>query len=195
MLVFLCICILVLSVIAADIRVGVNFYLDLFGNVGTIKAYVFGIRIFLAHVYFEHDEEGNNNLVIRHGKKQGKIHLNTDTEDKKSVAAMMKNPAFSLMDIEKLSFHCTAGKQNDAFFTVALLQALRVLFYGALAPIKCRYDVSISEEFTPVYNKDILQVDFIGIIEVSIADITVGCINGLLQKVRMLERKKQEAVQ
>lgn len=182
MLVFFSVCILILSLIALPIRAGINFYLNLFGNDGYIKVYIFGIRVFRAAVRFEHDEGHHNNLVIMHGKKEGKIHLNTDPQDKKSVAAMMKNPVMSNMLVEKLSAHFTAGKTNDAFFTVALMQAMRVIFYGALAPIKCRYSVKITESFTPVYNNDILQIDFIGIICISIADIIVSLVQSGLQK-------------
>ncbi len=196
MLVFLCICILLLNLAAAYIRVGVNFYLDLFGNDGFIKVYVFGIRIFKAAVHFEHDEQKHNNLVIEHGKKQGKIHLNNDPKDKKSIAAMIRKPALSNMLVEKVSAHFTAGRVNDAFFTVALLQAMRVVFYGAFAPVKCRYSVQITESFTPVYNRDVWQTDFIGIIGISIADIIVSYIGSFFRKTQnAIECKKQEVAQ
>ena len=194
MLVFLSIAILALNLIVAHVRVGVNFYLDLFGNDGFIKAYVFGIRVFKAAVHFEHDEDKHNNLVIEHGKKQGKIHLNNDPEDKKSVAAMLRNPAFSNMLVEKVSAHFTAGRTNDAFFTIAVLQSARVLFYGTLAPVKCRYNVRITESFTPVYNKDMLQADFIGIIGISIADIIVSYMGSFFHRASSSVRTRKQEV-
>ncbi|MCI8595994.1 MAG: hypothetical protein HFE35_04140 [Clostridia bacterium] len=190
MLVFLVVTILILSLSAAQIRVGLNFYLNLFGNDGFIKIYLFGIRVFHAAVHFEHDEEKRNNLVIEHGKKSGKIHLNTDVKDKKSIAAMLKNPAFENMLVEKVSAHFTAGRTNDSFFTIALLQSMRVLFYSFMAPVKCRYSVDITESFTPVYNRDVLQTDFIGIIGISIADIIVSCIKSIFKQTN--NTRKQE---
>lgn len=185
MLVFLIILILLLSLLATPLRVGMHFYLNLFGNDGFIKIYFFGIRVFMAGVHFEHESTRHNNLVIDRKGKSDKIHLNTDPTDKKSVAAMMKHPALKNMLVEKISAHFIAGKTNDAFFTVALMQALRVLFYATLAPIKCRYSVQITESFTPVYNNDVLQTDFIGIISISIADIIMGYIqNGAKKKTR-----------
>lgn len=190
MLVFFSVTILILTVIAAHIRVGVNFYLDMFGNDGFIKIYIFGIRIFKAAIHFEHDKDKHNNLIIEHGKKSGKIHLNTDTRDKKSIAAMMKNPAFSNMLVEKISAHFTVGKNNDAFFTIALLQTFRVAFYAFMAMVKCRYNVAITESFTPMYNKNVLQVDFIGIIGISIADIIVSLISSKVGKRRKFVRRE-----
>ncbi len=189
MLVFLVIAILVLSVIAAPIRVGMHFYLNLFENDGFIKIYLFGIRIFHAAIRFEHDADRQNNLIVSHGKKSDEIHLNTNPQDKKSITVLMKHPAMAGLQIKKLSAHFTAGKTNDAFFTVALMQSLRVLFYGVMAPIKCRYAVAITESFHPVYNRDVLESDFIGIIQISIADIIVS----FLQSKRQAEpRQKQE---
>lgn len=178
MLVFLCIAILLLHLIAVQIRVGVNFYLDVFGNSGFIKAYVFGIRVYAAEVHFEHDADKRNNLVIGKGAKEGKIHLTNDPQDKQSVGAMMKNTAFSRISIQKISAHFTAGRANDSFFTVALMQTLRVFFYGLLAPLKCKFGTRITESFTPLYDRDVFQVDFIGIIEVSIANIIIGVLGG-----------------
>lgn len=192
MLVFLCIVILVLTVLAMHIRVGMNVYWSLFGNDGFIKVYVFGIRVFKAAIHFEHDTLRQNSLVIEHGKKKGKIHLNNDPEDKRSIAAMLRNPAFSNLLIEKISAHFTAGRTNDTFFTVALVQALRVVFYGALAPVKCRYDVQITESFTPVYDKDVLQADVIGIIGISIADIIVSYVGSFFHRAKTAGVKKQE---
>lgn len=189
MLVFLIIVIYLLTLLVLPIRVGFNCYLDLFGNDGFIKVYVFGIRIFKASLNFEHNADSTNNIVINHGNKHDKIHLSTDPKDKKSVAAMMKNPAFSNVLIDKLSVHFTAGKTNDAFFTVALLQGLRVVFYSMLAALKCRYDVKITESFTPVYERDILQTDFIGIINISIADIIVSL---LVNKIKTADKRNQE---
>lgn len=195
MLVFLIVLILLLTVVALPIRVGLNFYLNLFGNDGFIKVYLFGIRIFHASVRFEHDEDKHNNLILQHGKKSGKIHLNTDPSDKKSIAAMLKNPTLSNMLVEKISVHFTAGRTNDAFFTVTMIQSLRVLFYSVLAVIKCRYSVHITESFTPVYNKDILQTDFIGIISISIADIIVSLLGSLFRKPKGIKQKKQEVAE
>ena len=191
MLVFFAVLILALTLVVIHITVGVNFYLDLFGNDGFIKIYIFGIRVFKAAVHFEHSASNTNNLIIEHGKKTGKIHLNTDTKDKKSIAAMMKNPAFSNVLVQKVSAHFTVGRTNDSFFTVALLQTFRVLFYAVMAVIKCRYDVKITESFTPIYNRDVLQVDFIGIIGISIADIIVSLAGSKLKK-QPRKLKKQE---
>ncbi len=190
MLVFLSVCILILNLVAAYVRVGVNFYLDFFGNDGFIKLYVFGIRIFKARIHFEHDENNSNNLVVEHGKKEGKIHLNNDPQDKKSVAAMLRNPAMSDILVEKISAHFTVGKTNDAFFTVGVLQTLRVLFYAFLAPVKCRYSMKITESFTPVYNRDVIHADFIGIIGISIADIIVSLVGNLIKKADFGNRKE-----
>ena len=190
MLVFLVVTILILSLSAAQIRVGLNFYLNLFGNDGFIKIYLFGIRVFHAAVHFEHDEEKRNNLVIEHGKKSGKIHLNTDVKDKKSIAAMLKNPAFENMLVEKVSAHFTAGRTNDSFFTIALLQSMRVLFYSFMAPVKCRYSVDITESSTPSHNRDVLQTDFIGIRGISIVDIIVSCIKSIFKQTN--NTRKQE---
>lgn len=188
MLVFLCIAILLLSLIALPIRVGVNFYVDVFNNRGFIKVYIFGIRVFYAAIHFEHDKGRHNDLVLEHGKKESKIHLNTDAEDKKSIAAMMKNPVGKNIMIHKLSAHFTVGKTQDAFFTVALLQTLRVLFYTTAAPIKCQYNTRITESFTPEYNRDVLESDIIGIIGVSIANIICSYSTSIFNKMK----RKQE---
>lgn len=193
MSVFFAITILLLNICAMYIRVGINFYLDVFGNDGFIKAYVFGIRVFKAKIHFEHDSDNHNNLVIEQGKKSDKLHINSDTNDKKSIAALMKNPAFKMLLIEKVSAHFTAGKINDSFFTVALLQSMRVLFYSVMAPLKCRYSMNITESFTPVYNRNIFQVDFISIIGVSVADIIVSTVSNLFKrnsKVKLQEAAK-----
>ena len=186
--------ILVLSLIAGKIRVGANIYFDLFGNEGFIKLYVFGIRIFKAELSFEHDANKNNNVVISHGKKKGKLHLNTNSQDKKSVAFMMKNPVLENVLIEKISAHFTVGRNNNSFFTIGILQLIRVLFYAMLAPIKCRYSVKITESFTPIYNKDILQTDFIGIIGISIADIIVSCVANFIKKHKKLRKQEVATV-
>ncbi|MDE7395273.1 MAG: hypothetical protein K2M95_04045 [Clostridiales bacterium] len=190
MLVFLCIAILLLWLIALPIRVGVNFYVDVFNNRGFIKVYLFGIRIFYAAIHFEHNKSRHNDLVLEHGKKESKIHLNTDADDKKSVAAMMKNPVGKNLMIHKLSAHFTVGKTQDAFFTVTLLQWLRVLFYTTAAPIKCRYNTHITESFTPEYNRDVLESDIIGIIGISIANIICSYLTSIFKNKRKQEMAK-----
>lgn len=194
MLVFFCIAIIILNLLAGKIRIGANVYFDLFGNDGFIKLYLFGIRIFKAELNFEHDADKSNNIIISHGKKRGKIHLNTDTNDKKSVAFMMKNPIMENILVEKISAHFIVGRNNNSFFTVGILQLLRVVFYAMLAPLKCRYSVKITESFTPIYNKDILQTDFIGIIGVSIADIIVSCVANILKKNKKLREQEVATV-
>ena len=187
MLVFFAVLILALTLVVIHIRVGVNFYLDLFGNDGFIKIYIFGIRVFKAAVHFEHSASNTNNLIIEHGKKTGKIHLNTDTKDKKSIAAMMKNPAFSNVLVQKVSAHFTVGRTNDSFFTVALLQTFRVLFYAVMAVIKCRYDVKITESFKNLKEHKRKTVK----IGISIADIIVSLAGSKLKK-QPRKLKKQE---
>lgn len=189
MLVFLSVSIWILSLAVMQIRIGFNMYLNVFGNDGFIKVYVFGIRIFRASIHFEHEMSRKNNLIIEHGKKSDKIHLNTDPQDKKSITALLQHPAFSEMNIEKLSAHFIAGKTNDAFFTVVLLQTLRVIFYGTLAPMKCKYGMHITESFTPVYKEDVMQLDVIGIMTISIANI----ISGIFSHSKHITQKKQEA--
>lgn len=191
MLVFLIILIISLTLAIMPLHIGMNLYINLFDNSGLLKVYFFGIRVFKAQVHFEHRQIKENNLIIEHGKKKDEIHLNNDANDKKSIAAMIKKPLLKNIRIEKLSAHFILGKTNDAFFTVALLQAIRVMFYSVMAAIKCRYNTKITESFTPVYNNDILQTDIIGIIEVSIADIIIDFTKSLF---KMFSYKKQELI-
>ena len=187
MLVFFSILILLLSLIALPMRVGFNFYVDVFTNRGFIKVYLFGIRLFYASVHFKHDKASRNDLILVHGKKQSAIHLNTDPNDRQSIAAMMKNPIGKGITVHKLSAHFTIGKTRDAFFTITLLQWLRVLFYTVAAPVKCRFGTQITESFTPEYERDVLETDIIGIIGLSIANIICSLCASLFTKKRKQE--------
>lgn len=187
MLVFLFCILLFLLLTVLPIRVGVRSHVDFFDNDGFVSVYIFGIRIMRARIHFEHDEsEHNNSLVVNHGKKNDKIHLNADPKDKKSIAAMINHPAFKGILIRELDAHFTVGKAGDAFFTTLLLSGIRTVFYAAGAFLKCRQNVVIRESFTPVYSGDKLEGDFSGIINVSIANIIYSYISG------KAKQKKQE---
>lgn len=194
MLVFLIICIWVLTLIAVPIRVGVDGFADFFTNNGYIKLYLFGIKIFSAKLHLELDSDKRNNLVVEHGKKQDKIHINNDPKDKKSIMRMIKNPAFKIVLVEKIIAHFVVGKNNDAFFTTLLLGAVRVVFCGAVAYLKSQQKVDVTESFTPQYNNDVLQVDFTGIIHVSIADIICSIAGNTIRKSRVKNKLKSQEV-
>lgn len=189
MLVFIFIVILILNLLAIPIRIALRGEVDFFGNDGFIKVYVFGIRVLKAKIFFEHESDAQNSLILQHGKKSDSIHLNNNPEDKKSVVAIMKNPAFREFNIKQLSVDFLLGHNGNAFFTTMMLAAIKTVTFSAFAFLKSRFGTRVNQTFTPVYNQDILQSEFSGIISISVANIISSLIRSGLAKKNKNKRR------
>lgn len=181
MLVFIIISILILQLLILPFRISIGGHIDFFDNNGNIKVYLFGIRVFKAKIFFEHEKDSHNSIVIKHGKKADQIHINNDPKDKKSIVAVIKNPALENMLISKVTADFKVGTKDNAFLTSLLLGGIRIASYAAMSFLKCRYKVEIAESFTPTYTDNNFEVDFFSIISISLADIIVSLVKSLFK--------------
>ena len=182
MLVFLTVAIILLTLITADIKIGVKFEFDILQNRGTAKVRLWGIPVLKLGLSFEHDDFARNNIVIKLWKKTFRIHITSDAAEKKSTMSMAKSPLIKCIRVKKLWFTLTAGKSDDPFFTTMILSAAKIAVCSILSTVKSKYGADVYECFVPSYAKDTVEGEISGIIAFSIADITCGTFSAALSK-------------
>ncbi len=185
MLVFFCVCILVLTFLVVPFHIGVSVKLDLFESSGQIKVYLFGIRILKFNVSLGREPKSDD-LALRVNGDLKQLpppeKPKKQKDGKKALLRLIKHPAIQPIRFYLLNAHFEVGKTRDAFTTALLTQALRVLFYASVAPLKSRFNTAISESFTPFYDRDVLKSEVTGIIGISIADSILSCLATLFSR-------------
>ena len=172
MITAICFTILALSFAAIPFTLVAEGDIDVFKNDGWFYLSLFGvIKLVSTKAYFKHLDPLRNNLVIKGKKKEYEYHINADKKDKQSIIKLFDIEFFPYINIVSLDLRLAVGKSDDALFTTMTLGGLRVVLYGIFSYLKCSQKLEIRENFIAEYNKDAFQTYFLGIINISIADI------------------------
>ncbi len=157
--------------------------IDVFKNDGWFYLSLFGfIKLVRTRAYFKHLDPLRNNLIIKGKKKEYEYHINADKKDKQSIIKLLDIEFIPYINIVSLDLRLAVGKSDDALFTTMTLGGLRVILYGIFSYLKCSQKLEIRENFIAEYNKDTFQTYFMGILNISIADIIFSFILYLKKK-------------
>jgi len=155
---------------------------NLFDNDGNFVVKLFFITLTKGKLHLGQDDEEYNSLIIeRRGDKKTGIHLNADKEDKQSIVSHMNAPLFRNMLIRDIEVDFHFGKSNDAFFTTMSIVGIKAVYNTVISILKSRQSFSHRSKFVPTFNTDKLEIEFKGIISISIADIIYSFIRYKLE--------------
>jgi len=155
---------------------------NLFDNDGSFVVKLFFITLTKGRLHLGQDEQAYNSLIIeRRGDKKTDVHLSADKDDKQSIVSHMNAPLFRNMLIRDIEADFILGKSNDAFFTTVSIVAIKAVYNTVIGILKSRQSFSHRQSFKPTFNSDKLEVEFKGIISISIADIIYSFIRYKLE--------------
>jgi hypothetical protein len=80
------------------------------------------------------------------------------------------------------------GRKADAIFTAIGLSTFRMAYTAFVSYVKSWQHIRTQERFVPVYDKNIFNIEFGGILRINIADIIYGTIVQILKKKQVKKR-------
>lgn len=191
MSVFLCISILLLTLVGADLQASVDAHADILKNTIEAKIMVFGISIMRVRVSFIEFDLKNRYVWIKINNKPTGIALTVDKNNKDSILNYMTNPIMNAIDFKYFDLSVTVGRMNNPFFTAMVLQAVRTGYAALVAYIKNRQDLDTDQKFVMNYAEDMLKIDFFGIISITLANIIFSFIVAIIRKIKdKLKRRR-----
>ncbi len=158
--------------------------IDILKNEGYFRVRLFYFVLIVGRLSFRRKNEYGI-FILEWNNKSIELHLNNDYDDEQSIVNLFASSIFSAMKISKLCVEVRAGKRDDAFFTMAVLQSARIVVNALLSVFKTRKGTEIYDRFIARYNRDELKLASSGIIEIKIADIIFNAV----KKIAM-DRKK-----
>lgn len=164
-----------------------------------MSASLFHVTVFRAAGEFKPVSPTEGGLVLFNNKKRQDIKVKVNQRTLKQTIETIKNfnyMTFGNLNVREVYIKIYYGNGN-AFKSVMYLNTARIAFYSLTSVLKSVQPLDIHEQFIPIFNKKALEIDFHGILSLSIADIIYGFLLSKWQKFRrVLQRKfKRKSVQ
>ena len=181
---FICaIALILIMILTLQMKFNFSGSIDAYKNNASFRVGLFGIPLFKIFVCMGCGKNGEGSILITIGPKTKELHLNKDKEDKDSIMSQKTPPVFSNLLVENLKVDIRLGTM-DAFLTMAIMQTIKIMFYGVFSVLKTRQDLEIEERFTPMFNSETIQVFIGGILSISLADIIYSFISAKIRGIR-----------
>lgn len=193
MSVFLCVSILLLTLVGADLQASVGLRADILKNSIEAKIMVFGISIMRVRVSFSEFDLKNRYVWLKINKKPIGIALTTDKENKDSILNYMTNPIMNAIDFKYFDLSVIVGRINNPFLTAMVLQTIRTGYSAFVAFIKNRQDLDTDQSFVMNYTEDTLKIDFFGIISITLANIIFSFFIAIIRKIKDNLKKRRKS--
>ncbi len=184
MSVFLCVSILVLTLLGAELQASVRLHADIPKNRIESKILLFGLSIMRVIISFSELDIANKYVRLKVNGKEIGIALTTDRDNADSVINYMTNPIMNAIDFKYFNLTVTAGVNNDPFASAMLLQVMRTAYASAVAFIKNRQDLDTDQRFIMNYANNNFEAEFFGIIGLTIANIIFSFFVALARKIK-----------
>jgi hypothetical protein len=185
MLVALCIVLFSLTILSYPLHFHVEGSLDAFVSGGQAKLYFFGIRIFKVKLRLDNDADNHHSIYIESFKKSkllSQVNLSTDLKDKYSIASLLTGSILGNVNVTDCFVNIEIGRTSDAIFSAMGLTFVRMAYCAFMSFVKSWQRIRTQERFVPVYDKNIFNIEFLGIFTFDIADIIYGLIAQIIKK-------------
>jgi len=193
-LVFFCVLILILALFLINLRVRVWVKIDVLKNSGAVSVQLFGLYVFKTNFWSDANPTNIKFASKKKSKSASELHLSADVKDKQSVAAMIRNPLFANVRIPAMDVQLHMGVSGDAFLTVMGFGTARIILHGVFAYMRNRFNTDITQNLTPCFDQNRLDVEVQTEVHISAGDLVVGLFVLITHKIKAgIHARKQKA--
>lgn len=171
MSVFLCLTIVILTFLGADMRMTLDLRVAATKNDYFMKFILFGISILRVKISYDGFDLAKRYLWLKINGRSVGIALTADTLNPDSILNYITSPILKALDFKYINLKLTLGIANDAFLSAMALQLIRSVYYSAVAVIANRQILKTEEKFIIDYAGNNVNVELIGIISLTPANI------------------------
>ncbi len=184
MSVFLCLTIVILTFLGADMRMTLDLRVAATKNDYFMKFILFGISILRVKISYDGFDLAKRYLWLKINGRSVGIALTADTLNPDSILNYITSPILKALDFKYINLKLTLGIANDAFLSAMALQLIRSVYYSAVAVIANRQILKTEEKFIIDYAGNNVNVELIGIISLTPANIIYSLFKAFGRKVK-----------
>lgn len=175
---------MILTFLGADMRMTLDLRVAATKNDYFMKFILFGISILRVKISYDGFDLAKRYLWLKINGRSVGIALTADTLNPDSILNYITSPILKALDFKYINLKLTLGIANDAFLSAMALQLIRSVYYSAVAVIANRQILKTEEKFIIDYAGNNVNVELIGIISLTPANIIYSLFKAFGRKVK-----------